>query len=69
MSFSNLVMSFVTLPNSSSSWLCVNSRLLDNSPVSVAILSRRSFVACRFELIGTLMVFHVQQVLILLSVG
>ena len=40
MLFSNLVMSFFTLPNSFSSWLCVNSRLLDNSSISIAILSR-----------------------------
>ena len=54
MFFSNLVF---TCPNYSSSWLCINYRLLANSPISVAILSWRSIVACRFELIRALMVF------------
>ena len=69
MLFPYLVMSFFMFLNSSSSYLCVNSRLLDSSHISVAILSRRSFVAFRFELIRALMVFHVQPVLLLLFVG
>ena len=48
--------SFFTLPNFSSNWLCVYCKLTDNSSISVAILSRRSFEACSFELSRTLMV-------------